>query len=468
MKRMTNKLRAFRWDKFIFAFLFISPCLDIVNGFLLWLAKLYPSVAKIASLPITPSLAVRLCFLGLVFVYALLFWERRAIVTATWLVAICAISSAIAGLWFVGRYNIFVDFQYMARYLYNIIMLLVVPACLTRRGELPPRDVVKSLQKVFTWSAIVIGGSIIFCYLFTVITPLNLGFVIADRFGPRGYSGFYNAGNEAAAMLTLVFPICIYNVLTCENLKKSWITLLAPALAANAMFLLGTKTALMGMAMGLVGTCAYFCVTNIKKIWRPMALLFGALILMFALLSAFGLLQTLAKSGSSMGNITSESIDDQEIIEKLDGMDNEEKKQGLIEYLEAPPIVRLLLSGRHVYFMHTGKAWIEGGPLSWFFGVGRSSQGHTVEMDLFEILFYYGIIGAIIMLAPLIYFLRRVWLNFWRNRKSALAFCVLLCVMMGLFSSVIAGHVLFTVTGGFYFALVIIAGELYFSKSQPT
>ena len=66
------------------------------------------------------------------------------------------------------------------------------------------------------------------------------------------------------------------------------------------------------------------------------------------------------------------------------------------------------------------------------------------------------------MLLPYLRAVRGLVKNFLKNKLQFLSFCIALALALTFFYSIIAGHVLFSVTGGFYLIMVLIYGDFYF------
>ena len=124
----------------------------------------------------------------------------------------------------------------------------------------------------------------------------------------------------------------------------------------------------------------------------------------------------------------------------------------------------LMFSGRLKKLAPQWEDYTGGGILTMLFGVGRGSQVETIEMDLCEVLIYYGIFGFLTMLwlyfKEGVGFLIRMFRHF-----SVLALGAFLSLGLCVAYLTIAGHVLFTVTSGFYFA-VTLAYARYITKGD--
>lgn len=453
-----------RLEKLFIWYLFANPLFDIVNGLFIFLTNNFGTHINSWQFPITPTLLVRLLFLGLMGIYILLRNDWKALRTLVMIGVVGIVSTVIAVFWIRNGYNTFTDMQYIARFLYNVAALLVYTKSLTCSGRQKRSDVMAILRRFFTWSALVVAGSIILCFVLSSILSVRIGFFsYADRFGYRGASGFYYAANEATAILMLLLPLTIYDFLQIPLAgykdTKNWPKFLAPALTLNAMLLIGTKTAYIAILLSAIAITAFYAWQSYRnrprEALRRFAVLLAVIFLIFLLLSLCGLAGDLLVSLGVISKIAEEDPNERDLshIEDLAQRESIRNSHWL---------VRLLLSGRQYYLGKTASAWARGGPLSWAFGVGRSSQIHTIEMDLFEMLFYYGIIGFIILMLPYAVPLWRLVKNLFKNKPHLLSFSILLALGLTFFYAAIAGHVLFSVTGGFYFVMIMVYGDFFF------
>ena len=119
-------------------------------------------------------------------------------------------------------------------------------------------------------------------------------------------------------------------------------------------------------------------------------------------------------------------------------------------------------NGRTVKLAEQFAEYRSGGVLTWLFGMGRGSQQVIIEMDLFEVLFYYGVFGFVAMLwiyvKLAIDYFRKVFKKF-----DVTAFATLIGLGLTIGYLIIAGHVLFSVTSGFYLAFAVIYSRVWFA-----
>ena len=91
-----------------------------------------------------------------------------------------------------------------------------------------------------------------------------------------------------------------------------------------------------------------------------------------------------------------------------------------------------------------------------------SSVEYIIEMDLFEVVIYYGIVGAAAMLWIYVWAAVEFIKSFFK-KFDLMAFALFIALGMTFGYLTLAGHVLFTVTSGQYFVLAIAFSRLYFA-----
>ncbi|MDR1668601.1 MAG: O-antigen ligase family protein [Oscillospiraceae bacterium] len=452
-----------RWSKglerLFLLYLFANPVLDILNGIYLYAVRTLAVAQPGWMAALTPSLLLRMTLLGLMGLYILLNRELLHILQMLVLVLV-GLLSVTCEIFLGARYEFFADAQYIARFAYNIAALAVFTRLLNDPSRRDGAAVL--LRRVFTWTALLMAGSIIACFVLSSVLPIRLGFFAsADRFGIRGSSGFYFAANEAVAILMLLLPVTLSDFFSAGGFRdrKNWPRLIAPAAVMNAMLLVGTKTAFVALAAGTVFVLAYQFIRAKRlkdravkrRCWRLIAVSLA----LFLMLSVFGMAQMVFSSIARIGNI----VEEERTEDSFSYLEDDEQRWA---WQNSHPILRVLLSGREYYLRKAGENWA-GDVRTVLFGIGRGTQAHIIEMDLFEMLFYYGLFGIVIMFFP---FARRTFRLIRLPGKGLHRLSVLLALVLTFGYAFIAGHVYFSVTGGFYYVLMILYGELTFSAAE--
>ncbi len=435
MERNVKNLEDFFWK-----FLLINPILDILNGFYIhYLTTVFGNVYEDSGLAVTPTLAFRMGVLVLFAVYLLRLRDRKAVLTvlpmgAAWVLSV--VSELVIG----QPMSIFTDVQYFAKFLYNIAVVLAYTQLFHRCG-LGREALLKKLNKIITVTLILLSLAILIPYAFGAGLT-----TYADRFGYRGARGYFYSGNDITAIFMLLLPIaCTYFMNMQEKdipRKKKLFYAIAPAFTCICLCLIGTKTAFISVGVTVIALVLYSLLEYIRKknrvYLRRILLIIVVTLLVLVVLSLINQ-SLLADISESFGTAS-------EVAER-DGLET------------------AILSGRQEKFGNAFSQFQENRPISYLFGIGRGSQEFVVEMDVFEVLFYYGVFGAIAMLWMYVKLGVGFFLKFWKNiniRTLGVLLSLVLCAGY-LF---IAGHVLFSVTSGFYFALMLVYSTLILKKSE--
>ncbi len=436
MSEKTRKLEQFFWF-----YLILNPILDIVSGLYIQFitgGDVYNS-ASIA--PVTPSLIIRMVVLLIMVAYILMIKDFKAVKIAIPM-GIAWILSIISEFITFGSISIFIDIQYFAKFAYNIAVFFVYCHLMYRSG-MGKEQVIEKIHKYIMISLFLLTVVIVIPYIF------GAGhYTYADRYGYRGFRGFYYSGNDITGALMILFPIgsCYYLSISEKiiNRKTHIFCGLTLAMTLLSMLMIGTKTAFLAVGVTIVAVVLYAIIElirhNKQAIGRVLIVLV-IFIVLYAIISGLAMLF----SGNGMGKTLQDTFNG-------------------FKYANDESPEAFLFNGRLNKLIPTWRDYKDGGLLTWLFGVGRGSQIETVEMDLFEVLFYYGIFGFATML----------WLYFKEGFTFIYRFVRNFSVIgLGAFVSlglcvgylVIAGHVLFTVTSGFYFT-VILAYAKYITTSN--
>ena len=425
-------------DRFFWVFLFINPFLDILNGFYLNVIAGIGvlDVKSDASLGVTPSLVIRMLML-LVFAFYLLLRRDKLAIRSVFLIAVTWLLSIISEFLSLGRVDLFPDMQYIARFCYNIVLIFVF---IRTFGGMWGRDkerLLERLDKLIAYTLVVLAASILISYLF------GFGYnTYADRMGYRGSRGFFYAGNDITAVLALLLPLNLARIMRTDckvlSLPKLGLFLLPAALGANALLAIGTKTAFIAITVNfcVMLAVALFYAFGIKN-KKP---LHGILLSLLAVIAVFLLMMIF--SGMTFLNTIVVSF-------SVTG-----------ELMESEGMGAAVFSGRQYKLAEHWGLYSAGGPFTWLFGLGRGSMSNILEMDVLEVLFYYGVFGCITMLwlyAVLgAQFLLRV------IRRIDITGCALV-VSLAVCTAylIMAGHILFSVTSGFYYIFTIVYSRVY-------
>lgn len=429
-------------DKFFLAFLIINPFLDVVTGvYIKVLETLSGNNFDTLTIPVTPSLLVRMLVLVLFAVYALITLDKKAIGTAV-PVAVAWVLSVVGEILFFYSFALYTDVQYIARFAYNLAVILIYMQVFRRMG-IGREELLNKLSDVLCLSLFMLSATIVVSYM------LDMGYTTyADRYGYRGTRGFFYSGNDITAILMAGLPVVMCGFMQRKDLSDRMFIAydLGSALTAICLMLIGTKTAFIAVigAAAVMGACA---------IWKLLAFkdhlpIRRCLILVVTMALVFGIMALLSTE-SIFGEISAS------FGQTATVMENE-------------GAATALLSGRQTKLAKAFAMYKEGGLYTWIFGVGRGTQTAIIEMDLFEVVIYYGLFGAVAMLWLYVKLgLEFVW-KFFKNirelRYDLMPMAILVSLALCAGYLIIAGHILFSVTSGFYFSYVLLLGKVMYTE----
>ena len=419
--------------------LLLSPFLDMINGIWSYLRAggtggMLSTLDLPESSTLGPSLTVRLVFLALMVLYLLLVRHRRAIImfaaiVCTWLMTF--VYALVRG----GDFSIFTEIEYIVRFCYCLVCLVAGERILRASAE--RLDVRSTLDKVLCAAAL--------CAALGVLIPYILGmgfYTYADPLGYRGSRGFYYAGNDITVVMMLILPILLCSWMEKKGKNGLWdyLRAAAAALCVVAMIIIGTKTSFVTLAV-IGGVMLVYAIIDVFRAKSPAMLLRFAAVGILAAMAFFLISLTEADPAATVKDTVAATG----------------------QYAETGDAQQVVLSGRTTYLIMAWHDFLETLPLSAFVGVGRAGQFKIIEMDLFEVFLYYGVLGTASMLWLYLSQGIRVVIDFFRAFSfRGLACCVALGLCVGFLT--LAGHVLFSVTAGFYFAFMICYARLFCSR----
>ncbi len=424
-------------EKFFLFYLLLNPCLDLLGGIYLRIGSILAE--ETLQDMITPVLPIRMIVLLLFAVYALQTLDKKIIFTVlpiggAWLL------SLIGEFLFLSEFSLFADVQYIAKFVYNLAVLLVYWRLCQGSGR-TPRELLDKADWYIAVTLFILAGSILLSYVF------GLGYATyGDRFGVSGSRGFFYSGNDITAVLMLLLPLSLTAYLRLEGKPAAKIRLfwlLPPAITIAALLIISTKTSFIAVGIVLLTFFFYTWYRGYKEKGYRLLRRFGMVTLTFA---GIFILISLASQAAIFLDIGF-SLSKLRRIQESTGLDG------------------LIFSGRQDILLDAFTQFKQSGPYAWLFGIGRGGQSKLIEMDLFEVIFYYGLTGAVTMLWTYL----AVGIDFLKAFFRRVDIVGVAC-FISLGSTVayltIAGHVLFSVTSGFYFALVLLYARLHYHGLQ--
>lgn len=277
-------------------------------------------------------------------------------------------------------------------------------------------------------------------FLLSWITNTAFDTYLPDS-GKCGSSGWFFSGNEIGALLSIIFPIVLYNGLHNPNSHK-WENILTIIIGA-ALLALGTKVGLLGYFITIIGYLAYrlFALKKIKLDFK-----FGVVVCALVI-SLFFWSHIPAVYNTSL------RYDDLEI----DSEDiTEDERQERINFL--------IYSGRNGYIAKMVKLRDDISMGERLFGKFYEREDKTLfitEQDPFDIYFLFGICGTVLLFVPLLYLLFKSLKVCFKEIKTRFfdieSIMCFLSVVLGFGVSTMSGHTLLAPAVSTFVILILIA-----------
>lgn len=254
----------------------------------------------------------------------------------------------------------------------------------------------------------------------------NTGFNSYSDTVTTGVVGWYYSANEISGIITILFPLFLEDIL--KNNKYSFILVMY---VIFMMMMLGTKTPLLGVLISLIALFIHilFKDKNKKNIFKIVFFISYTVILFF--------------NSSYLSNLNSGRY---------------------------TSTTNAVFSSRDVYLNNTTREYINSNLEGKLFGLGSMSNKvleKYVEMDFYDLLYRYGIIGFIIFVIPFF----RIILKMMEYALSHLKnynydkMILILITMLSLLIAFFAGHILSAPAVSIYFGITII---LYLNMDKET
>lgn len=400
--------------KIFMIYILINPFIDLLSGVFLDIFKIETSI--------TPGIVIRMAFLVLMGIYILV--ERDSVnIKYILLMGITWILTVAGEIIFNTNKSLFTEIQYFARFAYNLIIIFVYERVLYR---LKDKDI-NWRENYF--NSIVLAG-MVFAVVIVISFITSSGFGTYD--GNVGTKGYFHSGNDVTAVLSIILPISMLELLQKDkkynNWKKAFLRYFAPIIISMALILIATRVAYLTVIFCFI-TFGIFIFFRCGKLQKKKFIILAAIVI-----STTALLFVTPKGGESI----SKSVERQKT--NIESRDDE--------------VLTYILSSRNYKAKEAIKQYMEGNFYTKLFGIGRGSQVYTIEMDMLEVFFYYGIIGFTILMYP--YIMRGLAFLFYMFKNFDMEnFALFLSIGIGAGTAFLAGHVLFSATSGIYLSLIV-------------
>ncbi|MBD3108529.1 O-antigen ligase family protein [Bacillus sp. AGMB 02131] len=421
------------FEKLFLLFIIIQPILDLITGLTL----------KLTDSQFSLSLIIRTLFLMIFGLYLIFFknypYHKKQLLYFLILAIYLCINLCI-NYFMKPQFYLASEIKFILKAIYFVVTLSIY-AVVFKTTHLNWKE--KSLQYIYF--AMTIYSSII---LIAGITGTSFP---SYEWEKVGHVGWFYSGNEIGAVLSIGFPVVLLTAI-----KKSRLYWLPVLIMIYALFAIGTKvgygTILLVMIIALAFTLLDLIVNRgrAKKQLKTLGILTIILIGTFVYTPFSPIAQNMGIHLSILNEqneIASEAEQDLAINQNS---------------IESDQVQDLMLSGRDTYLdMH--KSFFAEAPLSQkLFGMGYggnySSEPKMIEMDFHDLFYSFGIIGMIILTAPIIYCIIKILYNGIKKFKQCYTYENILLASscaLGFGIAFLAGHILTAPGVSFYLAVIV-------------
>jgi hypothetical protein len=391
-------------NRILYFLICVTPFIDLLNGLVFFVLKI--------DLPLSPGQVIR-SFLFVIMLYLILKRNPKYFLFIISFVALFCLCILMQQFWVfnVGLQDFVIAFKYIFTFA-SIYFFLAYADTLDRE------KVIKSLILASTSIA-------------TIVVVLGLSGVGLATYGTgEGQKGLFKANNDITAVLSMIIPFIVYRL----SINYSSAKLVILFMNVLGIVFVGSKTG-MGMAVIMVGI--YCLVVLFKQNTISRIKIIGLCsVVVFAVYS-------FCRDAicSAVTNIVT-------------------RQTYFFNNLDLPTY---LLSGRNIGAMASLKALSNSNIIVNFFGVGYINGlnvllpnfgGITIEMDYFELYYFYGIIIATIYAAVIIRFLYKVTKQMFRMR-NIYTFMLGISFYGSTLISFFGGHVLSSAIAGTIYGVII-------------
>lgn len=430
---------------FIEWFVILQPLLDFLTSL----------SVRFISFPLTIGMILRILFVGMIGIYFLMFYSGKfKKLLLGFYVAVCGYGfiSISFGAFINGFSTVMENGKMFFKMYYFVFVLLFFYALYQEYGFVIKN---KFLTIVFLEYTISIFISAI----------TNTSFVTYS-YGD-GYCGWFYAGNEVGAIISVLAIVAILYATTSKNIL---LKLSVAFLTAFVAVYIGTKVpfiACVGAVVALLLFCGLNFIIKKEKQDGKIALQLISVLLITVLL--FQLNSPIKNNSSTMMGEHYES----HVTDKLEQEDGDIIEDSITNLdkdtfaYKAFLVANWILSDRLVITLPAFESFGESSVLHKLVGMGyifKTPDGEIydklIEMDFIALIIYHGFIGTLLYLAPIIYLAVICIKKFFSQIKGFFSMkkqvAYIYAILIALGCAVLAGHVLIAPSVSIYLAIIII------------
>lgn len=420
---MADKISKLMSTKYFLIFILLQPVIDLLTSGSILLLDWKFSFGTI----------IRSLFLGIMVLYLLYEGSKRIKIYSLILFAAFGIN-LIVNFIYKNEFSFFVEIQYMIRYLYTLMTLLVYITVIDKNSE---RDINNIIIRYLYYYLIMI--ILIFAAAHISDTVIN-----SYSHHRRGHSGWFFAANDIGNTLGILLPVSIAYAYKMYTSKGSILYFITPVAALYPLLILGTKGGYFAAVIGLGCAVSAFLYNTIatrnKQAVKPLLLLSAVMVFSVAIYPK---------------TYVSYNINYVVEVKTDEGKTIDETKEFVVS------------GGRENVIEETKEMSMKSDTLQKVFGMGfkgnyadfydKGSFVNPIEKDFHELYYYYGGVGFFTYILPILYLLvfsaGKLILNYRKVSPEHMLY--LASIGIGLGVANFAGHVLSAPSVGYVLMLVI-------------
>lgn len=266
---------------------------------------------------------------------------------------------------------------------------------------------------------------VLFIYLILFLSSYIFGFgynnyKLSD--GKQGFRGIFNSINEISAIIIGLLPVALNYLKNKKNYINSILLIVFAFLVA---LLTGTKVLMIGLFIIII----FIYIKSAIKIFKNMSTIKKIISIIVITIIILGGIYLLTYTRFYKNMIVQQKFFKSYNILSLDFIN------------------KVLFNNRLTFLKDNFLFYKSQKLINIIFGIGYSNQSiKLVEIDIFDILFRFGIFGLISFIIPIIYIVKKIKLD-----KISL-FSIILLILISLTS----GHVLLSPSVSIYFGYIIL------------
>ena len=403
-------------EKILIVFLYMQPILDVLTAVMLNTFKI----------DFTIGIIIRFIFM-LFMTYYLLFInknkDKKKSIIYVLSIFIYMVLFLINILNIKGRSNLLFDFKSLIKTYYFIIVLISF------------FEIYKNKKNNIDYKHF---RNLFIIYSLFVLIPnlLNIGYS-SYKVTKEGMIGLFNTANEISAIISILMPVFIYDILKRKNLI---ITIIVSIVLLYLLTSIGTKGPLLSLGIIII----YYLIKYIRK-WikdkKYKPLIISVISIIIIMIGGIILIPKTTFYKNIKVHLEFLKVDE-------------------VSDLTKPKIFdHFVFSSRLKFWSKTNDIYLKSDFKTKLLGIGYVKKNgknmKMVEMDYVDIFYRHGIVGFIIYMSGFIYVLVIVVKNTKSIKKKSLYYTYLLSIFLALLLSLLTGHVITSPGVAIYVALLI-------------